>query len=102
MLVLDTDHMSLLEWGGRESAPLRERLADVAADEVVTTVISFEEQMRGWMAYITRAKAIVQQVDAYARLRRHSRQARRGRGTGQPSRLSLPACFTTAASGRSI
>jgi hypothetical protein len=40
MLVLDTDHMSLLEWGGEGSAALRERLADVAPDEVVTTIIS--------------------------------------------------------------
>ncbi len=56
MLVLDTDHMSLLEWGGHGSAALRERLADIAPDEVATTVISYEEQIRGWMAYIARAK----------------------------------------------
>lgn len=71
MLVLDTDHMSLLEWGGEGSAALRERLADVSPDEVVTTIISYEEQMRGWMAYIARAKSVDQEVEAYRRLRRH-------------------------------
>jgi tRNA(fMet)-specific endonuclease VapC len=50
MLVLDTDHMSLLEWGSDESAGLRERLADAPPNEVAVTIISYEEQMRGWMA----------------------------------------------------
>jgi tRNA(fMet)-specific endonuclease VapC len=71
MLVLDSDHMSLLEWGGEKSALLRERLADVSPDEVATTIISYEEQMRGWMAYIARAKSMPQQLEAYQRLRRH-------------------------------
>ena len=71
MLVLDTDHMSMLEWGGEGSAVLRERLADVAPDQVATTIISYEEQIRGWMAYIARAKSMAQQLEAYQRLRRH-------------------------------
>jgi tRNA(fMet)-specific endonuclease VapC len=52
MLILDTDHMSLLEWGAEESGILRERLADVAPLDVATTIISYEEQIRGWMAYV--------------------------------------------------
>jgi len=71
MLVLDTDHMSVLEWGGEGSAVLRERLANIAPDEVATTIISYEEQIRGWMAYLARARKLVQQVEAYYRLRRH-------------------------------
>jgi tRNA(fMet)-specific endonuclease VapC len=71
MLVLDTDHMSVLEWGGQRSAALRERLANIAAHEVATTIISYEEQIRGWMAYLARARNLVQQVEAYDRLRRH-------------------------------
>ena len=62
MFVLDTDHMSLLEWGGEGSAVLRERLAEVAADDVATTIISYEEQVRGWMALIARAKSVAQQL----------------------------------------
>ena len=71
MLVLDTDHMSVLEWGGERSAALRERLANIAPHEVATTIISYEEQIRGWMAYLARARKLVQQVEAYSRLRRH-------------------------------
>ena len=71
MFVLDTDHMSLLEWGGEGSAVLRERLADVDSDGVATTIISYEEQMRGWMAYLARARSTEQQLAAYQRLRRH-------------------------------
>jgi tRNA(fMet)-specific endonuclease VapC len=71
MLILDSDHMSLLEWGGEGCAALRERLADCAPDEVATTIVNYEEQMRGWMAYLARAKSTAQQVEAYQRLRRH-------------------------------
>jgi len=71
MLVLDTDHMSLLEWGSEASAVLRERMADIPSHEAATTIISYEEQMRGWMAYIARARSMPQQLEAYQRLRRH-------------------------------
>ena len=71
MLVLDTDHMSLLEWGAEESGRLRERLADVPPDALATTTICYEEQMRGWMAYVARAKSMSQQLEAYRRLRQH-------------------------------
>ena len=41
MVVLDTDHMSLLEWGDvRDSTLLRTRLAALHPAEVVTTIIS--------------------------------------------------------------
>ncbi len=70
-LVLDTDHMSLLEWGSDEAARLRERLADCDEGEVATTVINYEEQMRGWMAYLARARSLAKQVEAYCRLRSH-------------------------------
>jgi tRNA(fMet)-specific endonuclease VapC len=71
MLILDTDHMSAIEWGGKDSGVLRERLADVPPDQVFTTIISYEEQMRGWMAYLARARNLAQQIEAYHRLRRH-------------------------------
>ena len=56
MIILDTDHVSLLEWDNEGSAQLRERLADLNPDETATTIISYEEHMRGWMAYIARAR----------------------------------------------
>jgi tRNA(fMet)-specific endonuclease VapC len=71
MLVLDTDHMSELEWGGAASAMLRERLADRNPHDVATTIVSYEEQMRGWIAYVARARSLASQVEAYRRLRSH-------------------------------
>ena len=69
MYVLDTDHMSLLEWGGDDSTRLRERLADLDSDQLYVTIVSYEEQVRGWMNYLAKAKTTEQQVVAYARLR---------------------------------
>ena len=71
MLVLDTDHMSLLEWGSDSAARLRERLADCDESGVATTIVNYEEQMRGWMAYIAGARSLADQVEAYRRLRSH-------------------------------
>jgi tRNA(fMet)-specific endonuclease VapC len=71
MVVLDTDHMSLLEWSdARGSATLRARLRMLQPAEVTTTIISYEEQMRGWMAYLARTRSIARQMEAYRRLRR--------------------------------
>jgi tRNA(fMet)-specific endonuclease VapC len=71
MFVLDTDHMSLLEWDSAGAFRLRERLAEIDPAEVATTIVSYEEQVRGWMAYISRAKTIDQHVEGYRRLRSH-------------------------------
>ena len=58
MLVLDTDHMSLLESAGERAAILRNRLATIDPKTVATTIITYEEQMRGWMAYVARANTL--------------------------------------------
>ncbi len=50
MIVLDTDHLSCLEWGSDESATRRERLAAAVDQPVVVSIVSYKEQMRGWMA----------------------------------------------------
>jgi tRNA(fMet)-specific endonuclease VapC len=78
MVILDTDHMSVLE--RREQPALRHllnRLADLSPSEVATTVISYEEQMRGWMAYLARARSMAQQITAYSRLLSHLENYRR-------------------------
>jgi predicted nucleic acid-binding protein len=72
MIVLDTDHLSVLERSDQPgSAALLARLAHMPPAEVVTTIISYEEQMRGWMAYLARTRSMAQQVEAYRRLLRH-------------------------------
>jgi tRNA(fMet)-specific endonuclease VapC len=70
MFVLDTDYMSLLE---RPTTPiserLRDRLAEIDAERRSTTIISFEEQVRGWMDYLSKAQTIAKMIEAYRRLR---------------------------------
>lgn len=69
MLVVDSDLASIIQRG-----PVAERARLVswlrtAADEAAITIVSFEEQVRGWMAVLARAKTPRQQVPAYARLK---------------------------------
>jgi tRNA(fMet)-specific endonuclease VapC len=72
MLVLDTDHFSLMEWSaGPSRGLLLRRLTTVQPDEVFTTIVTYEEQTRGWMAYSARARTTAQQVEAYRKLERH-------------------------------
>ena len=71
MVVLDTDHVSVLEWASSpEALTLRSRLEQLPDEEIATTIISFEEQTRGWLAVLAKARALSRQVEAYRRLRR--------------------------------
>ncbi len=71
MIVLDTDHLSCLEWGSEESSRLRERLADVPDGSVAVSIISYEEQMRGWLSHLAQNASLDRQVSIYGKLRRH-------------------------------
>jgi tRNA(fMet)-specific endonuclease VapC len=78
MVILDTDHMSVLERREQPSlGSLLHRLASLPPADVVTTVVSYEEQMRGWMAYLARARSMAQQITAYGRLLAHLENYRR-------------------------
>jgi tRNA(fMet)-specific endonuclease VapC len=46
---------------------LTKRLA-ASDEEIVTTIISAEEQLRGWLAFINRARDSRRQIDAYRQL----------------------------------
>ena len=71
MPILDTDHLSILDQDTIEAFNLGRRLAVLPEKDVFVTIITYEEQMRGWLAYAARAKSPAQQVEAYTRLRRH-------------------------------
>jgi tRNA(fMet)-specific endonuclease VapC len=71
MYLLDTDHLSIAVQDTIEGFNLGRRLAAVPPEAVAVTIITYEEQMRGWLTYIARTKTIGQQVDAYRRLRDH-------------------------------
>jgi tRNA(fMet)-specific endonuclease VapC len=69
MIILDTDCLSLLNREKiLESSALRRRLDSFPPEEIFTTIITFEEQMRGWLAVIAKAKTPEQQIFGYERL----------------------------------
>ncbi len=69
-LILDTDVLTILQ---RRSSPAYDRLSarlDQQPDvEVCVTIISFQEQVRGWLAELNRARPADRIVTAYAELR---------------------------------
>jgi tRNA(fMet)-specific endonuclease VapC len=69
MLVLDTDHLVELDRGSSQGAALQWKLED-AGDAVATTIISAEEQFRGWLAQIHRQRDPHEQIATYQRLQR--------------------------------
>ncbi len=71
--VLDTDILSLLaQKGSREGANIRRRLVELPpGDTVATTIVNYEEQIRGWMALLRSAKSTSAELFAYRRLLEH-------------------------------
>jgi tRNA(fMet)-specific endonuclease VapC len=65
LYLLDTDHMSILRRGGVNALRLESRLNTAPEDEVVTCIVVYEEQMRGWMAEIAQMQSGTQFVIPY-------------------------------------
>ena len=69
MVILDTDHLTVIQ---RQNEPvyshLRLRLRQAASDEVGTTIVNIEEQMRGWLAAIRHSRRLEQEIVAYRQL----------------------------------
>ncbi|UKO97728.1 type II toxin-antitoxin system VapC family toxin [Nostoc sp. UHCC 0870] len=70
MYILDTDHLSVLDRGGLQAQPLLMRLANMNPNQVAVTIISYEEQMRGWLSYVAKAQNVETQVLAYKELKK--------------------------------
>jgi tRNA(fMet)-specific endonuclease VapC len=62
--VLDTNILSLVQ---RENQVVIDRLRLLPPNQVATTIVTVEEQMRGWLAEIKRAKKLETLVLTYAR-----------------------------------
>jgi tRNA(fMet)-specific endonuclease VapC len=74
MILLDTDHVTVLRYTeDPRCAVLEARLRAVRDDLVTTTVITLEEQLRGWLAEIGRQREVARQVAAYENLARIAR-----------------------------
>jgi tRNA(fMet)-specific endonuclease VapC len=70
MILLDTDHVSLLQHGESERYDRLIRRMDQLPPEVspVISVITVEEQMRGWLAVIAKERQSRRQVAPYREL----------------------------------
>jgi tRNA(fMet)-specific endonuclease VapC len=65
MYILDTDHISLIQRNGQEGKRILTKLATIEKAEVAVTVITYEEQVRGRLNVLSRAKTPDEQVFAY-------------------------------------
>jgi len=65
MYILDTDHLSLIQRNGQEGKRILTKLAAVEMLEVGVTVITYEEQVRGRLTVLSKAKMLDEQVFAY-------------------------------------
>lgn len=64
VLVLDTNHVSELGYGTPSGVRLCERLM-ASREETATTIVTVEEQLRGWLAEIHRLTSPHLQIRAY-------------------------------------
>ena len=67
LYVLDSDHVTLHQRG---DIIVINRLAALPSQQTYTSIITVEEQLRGWLAVIRRAQQPKQLVSAYASLHR--------------------------------
>lgn len=66
MIVLDTDHLSVLRFGsGSKTAALSKRMAASIDQDFAVTIITVEEQMRGWLSAVGRIRDPERQTAAY-------------------------------------
>ncbi len=66
MILLDTDHISIMQHAeSRAAEMLDERLSLAADQDIGTTAITLEEQSRSWLDLIRRYKDVRQQVTYY-------------------------------------
>jgi tRNA(fMet)-specific endonuclease VapC len=69
MFLLDTDHLGILQrCSGDEFQRLADRLEECDPAIVYVSIISFQEQVKGWNAYLARAKDSQNLIQGYRRL----------------------------------
>ncbi|HEY2250976.1 MAG TPA: type II toxin-antitoxin system VapC family toxin, partial [Planctomycetaceae bacterium] len=69
MILLDTNHLTvLIDDRDAKHVKLRQQFDAVHDDLISTTVVSVEEQCRGWLAIANRESNVMRQVLPYTRL----------------------------------
>jgi tRNA(fMet)-specific endonuclease VapC len=69
VILLDTDHLTVLKYTDSDRyALLHGRLLAAAPELIGTTIVNVEEQMRGWLAAIAKERTLSRQISAYREL----------------------------------
>src|SRR5437667_10449527 len=69
MIILDSDHLSILRYHHSERAlKLVERLNQAPEQPIATSIANVEEAMRGWLSAIAKERRIERQLSAYREL----------------------------------
>lgn len=68
MIILDTDHISILQHAeSAVAAALQQRLSNSSDGNIATTAVTLEEQSRSWLSLINRHADVRRQVRYYDR-----------------------------------
>ncbi|AMW29522.1 type II toxin-antitoxin system VapC family toxin [Arthrospira platensis] len=70
MYILDTDHLSLIQRNGEPGQRILAKIATVEKIQIAVTVITYEEQIRGRLNFLSQAKTVEQQIIAYEGLQK--------------------------------
>lgn len=65
MYILDTDHLSLIQRNGADGKRIIARLLAAKVTDITVTVITYEEQVRGRLSVLSRARKLEDQLLAY-------------------------------------
>jgi tRNA(fMet)-specific endonuclease VapC len=69
MILLDTDHLTILKYpANARCQALLQRMQASPDQQIGTTIISVEEQWRGWFALVARHRNVRRQVKPYEEL----------------------------------
>ncbi len=68
--LLDTDHLTLLQKRSPLTDTLHRRIQRVSPDDIAVTIISYQEQVLGWLSDLNSARSDVKIVECYQRLER--------------------------------
>jgi tRNA(fMet)-specific endonuclease VapC len=73
MIILDTDTLSISQdFDQPEAKVLQRRLAEAPTGTWIgSTIVTYEEQSRGWLAYVGRASDGHRRINAYLKLSKH-------------------------------
>ena len=73
MYIFDTDHLSLIQRNGEEGKRILAKLAAIKDVEIAVTVITYEEQIRGRLSFLSKAKTLDRQILAYQGLQQSAK-----------------------------